>query len=180
MHTDTPISYRDEFGEVDAGVLREAQNLRNYCCNLSLKILNDEQKGQILMMRAVAKVSEKLKEENAAINHLRAYLLQTFRHLVYAEAKKQIHHHELEEKHFESLNDLFQGKADSEDEKICRAILIKEIEAKMDEWTRNVYRYLELGWEYKDLVPKYGSAENVIRAKYSKKLKELAEIFREE
>lgn len=179
MQIDTPISYKDEFGEIDADVLREAENIRHYCRILALKVFNDEQKGQILMMRAVAKVSEKHKAEDFTINNLRAYLFQTFRYLVYAEAKKQIHHHELEKKHFESLNDLFQGKADSEDEKICRAILIKEIEAKMDEWTRNVYRYLELGWEYKDLVPKYGSAENVIRAKYSKKLKELAEIFRE-
>jgi len=179
MLVDIPITYKDEFGEIDANVLREAQSIWRYCQKLALDILKDEQIGQMLMMRAVAKVSEKSREENSTVNHLRSYLFTTFQHLVFAEAKKQFRHQELREKYFESLEDLFQNNANSEEEKICRRILIKEIEAKMDEWTKKVSQFLELGYKFEDLVPKYGSAANVIRAKYSRKLRELAESIRE-
>jgi len=179
MLIDISIAYQDEFGEINADVLREAQNLRQYSRSLALKILNDEAQGQTLMMRAVAEVSKKFTAENSIVKNLPAYLFQTFRRLVFAEARKKLRHRELEEKYFECLENLFQSDTVSEEAKICQQILIKEIVAKMDDWTKDVYRYLELGYEYKDLVPKYGSAENVIRAKYSRKLREFAEDIRE-
>jgi DNA-directed RNA polymerase specialized sigma24 family protein len=179
MLIDIAIGYKDEFGEIDAEVLREARNIWHYGQKLALKILNDEQKGQILMMQASAKVSQKYREENNTINYLRSYLFQTFRRLVLEEARKQSRHRELEEKYFESLEELFQNDAASEEERICRQILIDEIVAKMDVWTKKVYRYRQLGYEFKDLVPTFGKAENLIRATYSRNLRRLAENIRE-
>ena len=172
-------SYKDEYGEISAEVFREAQNVWLYGRNLALKILGDEQKGQIFLMQAAAKVTKKVGEENLSITHLRAYLFTTFRHLVFAEARKEHRHRVLEEKYFESLEELFQSPGISEEEKICRRILIREIEEKMDDWTRRVSRYRELGYEFKDLVAHFGMAENVIRAKYSRNLNYLAKIIRE-
>jgi hypothetical protein len=172
-------TYSDEYGEINAEVFREAQNVWRYGRLLSLKILGDEQKGQILLMQAAARVSKKVSEENLSITYLRAYLFTTFRRLVSAEAKKEFRHRVLEEKYFECLEELFRHTGISEEEKICQRILIKEIEARMDDWTRRVSRYRELGYEFKDLVSHLGMAENVIRAKYSRNLKNLAKIIRE-
>jgi hypothetical protein len=44
----------------------------------------------------------------------------------------------------------------------------------MDDWTRKVFRYRSLGYEYKDLVAQMGSAENVIRSKFSRNIREIA------
>lgn len=136
MLIDIPETFQDEFGEVDAEVWRAAQNLSAYSRRLALKILNDEARGQTLLMRAAALVSEKITAENSAIEHLPAYLLQTFRRLVFAEARKSSLHQELEEKYFESLEDFFRGTADSEETKICRRLLIEEIVGRMDSTLR--------------------------------------------
>ena len=44
----------------------------------------------------------------------------------------------------------------------------------MDDWTREVFDYLRLGYKYEELVPHCGSAANVIRSKFSKKIARLA------
>jgi hypothetical protein len=178
MLIDVPDSYQDEFGEIDAEVLREARNIWRFSQKLVLKTLGDEAQGQVLMMRAVAEVSKKFTAEQSTIEHLPSYLFQTFRRLVFAESKKNLRHQELEEKYFDSLEEFFQDDSVSEEAKVCRRILIEEIVVRMDIWTKNVYRYLELGYKYKDLVPHYGKTANIIRATYSRKLKECAENIR--
>lgn len=179
MLLDSFTKYKDEFGEIEADVLREAQSLWSYSRNLAVRILKDEQKGQRLLMQAAAKVSAKIRDENSKIESLRGYLFKTFRRLVFAEAKKESLHRKLEEKYSESLEELFQRNDLSEEEKIYCRILVAEIEEKMDDWTRKVSRYRALGYEFKELVPQFGKAENIIRATYSKKLKKLAESLDE-
>lgn len=174
MLLDSFTKYEDEFGEIEAEVLREAQNLWKYSRNLALRMLGDEQKGQMFLMKAAAKVSAKLREKDSKIESLPAYLFETFRRLVIAEAKKRSLHRKLEEKYLESLEELFQRNDLSEEEKIYQRILIAEIEAKMDDWTRKVFRYRALGYEFKDLVAELKTPENSIRAIYSKKIKKLA------
>jgi hypothetical protein len=43
----------------------------------------------------------------------------------------------------------------------------------MDDWTRDVFDYLRLGYKYEELVPQFGTAANVIRSKFSKKTAQL-------
>ena len=178
MLIDVADNYQDEFGAVNAKVLREARNFWHFSRKLALKILGDEARGQVLMMRAVAEVSKKFMAEDSTVEHLPSYLSQTFRRLVFAEAKKNLRHQELEEKYFETLAELFQDDAVSEEARVCRRILIKEIVLRMDKWTKTVHRYLELGYKYNDLVPHYGRTANIIRATYSRKLRECAEVLR--
>ncbi len=174
MLVNSPVSYEDEFGEIGAEVLREAELIWHYCRSLSIKILGDEHEGQRLLMQAAAKVSLKYKSGETEIKHLRSYLWISFRNLLLAEAKKNERHRELEEKYFETLSSFLQGNARSEEDRVCRRILMEEIVSKMDKWTRDVYEYLALGYKYKDLVPKYGPAENSIRMKFSRNLKKIA------
>ena len=167
-------SYQDELGTVSPQVLNEAQKIWLVSRSFSYKMLQDEQLSQLLMMKAVVKISDKINHESTEINNLRAYLFSTFKRLVLAEVRKENLHHELENQWIEHLTETFKNKPQTEEEIIYHQILITELEEKMDGWTRKVFRYRMLGYEYKDLVPDYGSAENVIRSKFSKKIKKLA------
>lgn len=172
-------TYQDEYGEISRDVLREAQNVWHYGQKLSLRILGDEQRGQMLLMQAAAKVSRKINEEGLSITYLQAYLFQTFRRMLFAEARTDTRHRELEEKYFESVEELFQTAELSEEEQICRRILIREIEAEMDDWTRRVSRYRALGYDFKEIAAHFGMGENVVRAKFSRNLKNLAKTMQD-
>lgn len=175
MFVNSPDSYEDEFGKINIDVLREAELIWSYCRRLSLKILGDENEGQTLLMKAAANVSKKYEFTGTEIKHLRSYLLASFSNLLFAELKKNERHRELEEKYFGTLNSFLEGDARSEEDQICRRILIEEIVSKMDKWTRDVFEYMQLGHKYKDLIPEYGPTENYIRMKFSRNLKKLAE-----
>lgn len=174
MLIDIPKAFQDEFGEIDAEVWREAPNVWKYNQDV-LRTLNDEQMGQDLLKKAAAKVSKKFKTEK--ILSLRWYLSKTFRRFVSAEVRERLRHQELDEKYVKNLDELFQKTGISEEEKIYREILIEEIESEMDKWTKDVFRYRMLGYNFKEIALHYDMAENHVRTKFGRELKKLAEVF---
>lgn len=165
----------DEFGKIDPDVYKTAEQIWAPAERLAEEILHDSQKGLELMFKAVANVSRARANRSSPIINLRSYLYQSFKHLILAELEKQNRHLKKNENWF--LETAGPGQAD-EDE-INKKILINELRLKMDDWTREVFDLLRLGYGYEELVPQYGNAANAIRSKFSKKTARLAREIQE-
>lgn len=158
-------AYQDEFGAVDTEVYNEARALWPHAERLAADIICDTHLGLELMIRAVARVSA-ARSSGAQILNLRFYLLRSYKNLLLAELEKENGRQRL-------LRDRFAERtlspSDTEDA-INKKILINELRLEMDDWMREVFDLLVLGYAFEELVPRYGSASNVIRSKFSKKL----------
>jgi hypothetical protein len=163
-------AYDEEFGKVDPEVYEAAKTLWSHAEHLADKLLHDSPKGLRLMLKAVAKVSRVRQNNPTVINNLNSYLFRAYKNLILAELEQ-------ENKRFEKLDRWFREREavfdDGEEAKINKKILINELRLKMDDWTRDVFDYLRLGYKYEELVPQFGTAANVIRSNFSKKTAQL-------
>jgi hypothetical protein len=166
--------YSDEFGMISPVVLCEAEKIWILAKNFAVKLLQDEHLGQQLLTKASANVSRSIEKDAQHIQNLSGFLLKSYKRLVLAEAKKRKYRNELEEKWVYDLSRNFEQLPCNAEEKLVRQILLTEITAQMDSWTKQVFQLRALGYEYRDLVPKFGTAENIIRSKLSKKISSLA------
>lgn len=160
-------AYDEEFGKVDPIVYQAAKTLWLHAEQLAVELLRDSHKGVRLMLKAVVNVSRA--RETCEIKNLSAYLYRAYKNLVLAELEKENGRQRLlSERYFEI------EIADDAEERLNRKILINELRRQMDDWTRKVFDYLCLGYSFENLAPQYGSAANVIRARYSKNAARLA------
>lgn len=169
--------YEDEFGKINPQILRLANIVWQKSGSFFSNLLRDQSDCQRILLKAASQVSRKYEAAECSIENPTAYLYSTFRHLILAELKRQKHHSELDaefQKRWAEENLI------NEDESIYRKILIQQLCARMDDWTREVFEMQVLGYQYKDLVPKYGASENIIRSKYSKALVKLKNRIQEE
>lgn len=164
------VEYEDEFGKVHPHILKIAGSVWEKSGNFFSGIIQDQHECFRILMKAAILVSQKYTTGTDTIENPKSYLYTTFRHLVLAEARRQKRHSELE---IEETKKQFEIFSISESEKVCQKILISELRRRMDSWTRDVFDMQILGYQYKNLVPKYGLSENVIRSKYSKNLLKL-------
>lgn len=160
-------AYTDEFGRVDPEVHNVAREIWSPAKFFALRFLRDSHKGLDLLLKSVARVSRI--RENTQIDNLRAYLYLTYKRLILAEIEKENGHQRL-------LSERFAAEVSNREteEELNKKILINELRLRMDDWTRDVFDLLSLGYTYENLVPRYGKAANVIRSKYSKKIAGLA------
>ncbi len=163
-------AYDEEFGKIDPEVYEAAKTLWLHAEHLAVKLLHDSPKGMRLMLKAVAKVSRVRENNPSVINNLNSYLFRAYKNLVLAELEQENNRRGKLDRWFREREAVFE---DSEEVKINKRILINELRLKMDDWTRDVFDYLRLGYKYDDLVPQYGTAANVIRSKFSKKTAQL-------
>jgi hypothetical protein len=63
---------------------------------------------------------------------------------------------------------------------INQTILVDEILRRSDDWTREVYEDLILGYTFEELAPKFGLKANGLRSKWSKKITKLKEQIEKE
>ena len=170
------VEYEEQFGQIHPCVLAAAEAIWQKSGDFFANITHDRDECLKILMRSVALVSQKYKSEQDEIRNLTAYLYTTFRRLILAEAKRRQRHRELESeaRKEEVKNDL------CDEEKLCQRILVNQLRARMDEWTRDVFDLQTIGYRYKDLIPKYGSSENVVRSKYSKNLLKLKDEIQAE
>lgn len=161
--------YADEFGLVDPEVCAIAGQIWPAAEKLALLKLGDEQIGFRLMIRAVAYVSRKTTEPHSCIRNLRAYLWQSYSHLVYAELKKMNLHRRLEDERSYEMSPTTQELA----EELDRRIFINQLLQRMDRWTRKVFDWLVLGYGYDIMENELGMKANAIRAKFSKRMNRL-------
>jgi len=162
--------YEEEFGTVHPCVLATAEIVWRKSGNFFSSIIQDPHQCLKILMQATALVSRKYNACETDIKNPTSYLYSTFKHLVLAEVSRQKRHCELE---IAAGRKRIEADDIGEDEKIYQKILVNQLRARMDEWMREVFDLQTLGYQYKDLIPQYGSSENVIRSKYSKNLLKL-------
>ena len=170
-------AYDEEFGKIDPEVYEAAKTLWLHAEHLAVKLLHDSPKGIRLMLKAVAKVSRVRENNPSVIVNLNSYLFRAYKNLVLAELEQENNRRGRLDRWFREREAVFE---DSEEGKINKKILINELRLKMDDWTRNVFDYLRLGYKYDDLVPQFGTAANVIRSKFSKKTAQLMREIQDE
>lgn len=170
-------AYDEEFGTVDIEVYQVAKEIWLHAEHLAVNLLQDSHKGVQLLNKAVAQVSRLQKKHPAAIKNLKSYLYRSYKNLLLAELEKENHRREILNGWRRDHDALFE---ENEEAKINKKILVNEIRLRMDDWTREVFDLLQIGYKYEELVPLYGSAANVIRSKFSKKTANLARKIQNE
>lgn len=164
-------AYTEEFGEVNPKIYEIAKTLWITCAErLAAECLYDSPKGLQLMLKAAARVSSAHQQNPARIENPRAYLYRCYKNLLLAELEKENSHRKI----LENLQKTYENLSKNEEDEINRKILINELRRQMDDWTREVFDYHTLGYTFEEMVPRYGSAANAIRSRYSKNLARLA------
>ena len=161
-------SYTDEFGVICPEVYHAAGELWPQAEGFVYSRLRDCPAGMRLMLKAAATVSRKRREQPDQIRDLKAYLWTTFKHFISDEAEKEYRYQPLEPERqpangshhlSEALND---------------QILIEEVMAQMDSWTRKVFELRVLGYQFEDIAQMYKMRPNLLRSKFHKEIKKLS------
>jgi DNA-directed RNA polymerase specialized sigma24 family protein len=168
--------YTDEFGFISAEVRTVLNDLLPAARGYALSTLQDREEGDRLLRKAAALVTRILKEPSVKINDLRAYLYQAFRRLALDEFQRERLHEQLNQRSLIPPESQF----DEEAEKLGRKILIEQLMRRMDEWTREVYEHLLLGYTLKEIAAMKGEKDNYLRNKFSRRLRELTAEIGEE
>lgn len=170
-------AYTDEFGVIDPQVYKVAQEIWSPAKRFAARYSYDSDKIKELMLKAAAKVSQIHTNQPSEIKNLRSYLYKVYKRLILAGLEKENNRREKFDKWFrEQESETEKG----EENEINKKILINELRLKMDDWMREVFDLLRLGYSYEELVPRYGSGANVIRSRFSKKLAQLTRMIQTE
>jgi hypothetical protein len=81
--------YTDEYGQIQVEVYMAAGAIWDAARRFALLTLQDSHTGSKLLFRAAVIVSLKRTEPNVLIEDLKAYLFQTYKHLVLDELRKE-------------------------------------------------------------------------------------------
>ena len=169
-------AYTDEFGHIEPEVYKAAGSLWSRAEKYALSTLGDAATGLRLMIRAVALVSRKHTAPQEPIANLRAYLFQTYKHLVLAELEKENGHRQRETEMQAEMASMPSTVAADLD----RKILLEQITRRMDEWMREVFELLILGYSFEEIGQSRGKDGHGIRTKFNKQLHQLTEQLKAE
>jgi DNA-directed RNA polymerase specialized sigma24 family protein len=161
-------AYTDEFGVICPEVYQAAGELWPQAESLINLKLHDNSAGMRLMLKAAAAVSRKRHEQPDQIRDLKAYLWITFKHNIYEEAEKENRYQPLEPEQL-SKND-----AHIPSEALNDQILIEEVMAQMDSWTRKVFQLRVIGYQFEEIAQMLKSRPNLLRSKFNKEIKKLS------
>jgi DNA-directed RNA polymerase specialized sigma24 family protein len=162
-------AYLDEFGVIDPEVYTAAGHMWRKGERFALSAIGDAAAGLRLMMRAAAVVTRKRTAPGSAIENLNAYLFQTYKHLVLAVMEKENGHRRLDLEHqAESAS-----APDADSRELERRILLQQIVGRMDDWMREVFELLTLGYTYEEIGRLRRERGNVVRSRFSKQLRQL-------
>jgi DNA-directed RNA polymerase specialized sigma24 family protein len=161
--------YTDELGVIAPEVYQVAGELWPQARQKALSMLGDEQAGHTLLLKAAAQVTQRWRERPAEVANLRAYLSQAFKHLVWAECKKELRRHAQSGPVKEGLpaNPFATAK------QIDNYLAIQQAKQKMDAWTREVFELLQLGHSYEEIATMLGTRAVLVRVKFHKCIKRL-------
>ena len=163
--------YIDEFGVIYPEVYQAAGELWPQAEGFVNSRLRDCAAGMRMMLKASAAVSRKLREQPDQIRDLKAYLWTTFKHLVHEEAEKENRYQPLEPE--QQPTNISHGPSEA----INDQILIEEVMAQMDSWTRTVFELRVLGYQFEDIAQMYKMRPNLLRSKFHKEIKKLSRRF---
>jgi len=159
--------YTDEFGVIRPEVYRAAGELWPQAERFVYSKLHDRPAGWRLMLKAAAAVSRKQQEQPDQIRDLKAYLWITFKRLISDEVEKENRYQQLEPEEQPTT-----GVSPSS-ETLNDQILIQEVIARMDSWTRTVFELRVLGYHFEDIAQMLKLRPNVLRSKFNKNIKKL-------
>ena len=131
------------------------------------------------MIEAAQNLLERKRPHDAAIENLPGYLFKSFKYLVLDELRKNQRYEDLTEEQIGALSD-----RQTAARKIEREILREEIVRHLNAEARFIFNYLALGYSFKEISSlfsqQFGSpvAENALRSKYSRALKQAAKKLR--
>ncbi len=180
-HVDTvwpPLSsaYLDVYGPIDPGVYAAAGKLWHTAQIQLQRAGIHSEEGQTLMLRAVAQVTRAMGKRTEKVEKLEGYLWVTFRRMLVQKLEEIALHSKLDAEYAARFVPSIQR---SEDE-IIKIILMREIYDRADDWLRQVIEFLELGHTYEEIAEFMGGRANVIRSKFSKRIRKLANQIRAE
>jgi DNA-directed RNA polymerase specialized sigma24 family protein len=164
--------YTDEFGVICPEVYQVAGELWPQAESLVYSRLRDHPAGMRLMLKAAAAVSRKLKEQPDQIRDLKAYLWTTFKRLISEEAENESRYQPLEPEQHPTNN------SHGPSEELNDKILIEEVMAQMDSWTRTVFELRVLGYQFEDIAQMLKMRPNLLRSKFHKEIKKLSRQIR--
>jgi DNA-directed RNA polymerase specialized sigma24 family protein len=159
--------YTDEFGEICPEVYQAAGELWPQAESFINSRLRDPAAGMRLMFKAAAAVSRKLQEQPDQIRDIKAYLWTSFKHEIYEAAEKESRYQPLEPEQ-QSTNGSY-----NQSETLNDQILIEELMAHMDSWTRKVFELRVLGYQFEDIGQMLDMRPNLLRSKFHKEVKKL-------
>ncbi|HZF37554.1 MAG TPA: hypothetical protein VE715_01915 [Blastocatellia bacterium] len=161
-------AYTDEFGVICPEVYQAAGELWPQAESFINSKIHDHSAGMRLMLKAAAAVSRKRQEQPDQIRDLKAYLWTTFKHNIYEEAEKENRYQPLE------LEQQSKNDAHIPSEALNDQILIEEVMAQMDSWTRTVFELRVLGYQFEEIAQMLKSRPKLLRSKFNKEIKKLS------
>ncbi len=164
--------YTDEFGVISPEVYRAAGELWPQAESLVYSKLHDRPEGMRLMLKAAAAVSRKRLEQPDQIRDLKAYLWTTFKRLISDELEKENRYQPLDPE--QQPRNGFRAPSETLDNQI----LIEEVMAQMDQWTRTVFELRVLGFEFEEIAQTLKMRPNLLRSKFHKEIKKLSRRLR--
>ena len=159
-------SYIDEFGDIDIEIYEVARVMWPRVQPRILRMINNVEEGQRLMMKATAAVSQRKAAYPERMTNPKAYLLVTFSRLLLEEHKRQVRYEELDV----TTDERVMRQPDPNYVDIDEVILIREILERADDWTREIYQYLIIGYTFEELAAARGLKANRLRSMWSKKM----------
>lgn len=160
-------AYADVYGRIEPEVYEAAKALWPKAEALALGVLRDVAIGRELMMKAVANVSHVHTTRPAQIKEMKAYVFQSYKYLVLAELKKIRLHTNLEHEAYAMEPEPFDATGDKLDQKI----LIEQLMRSTDDWTRDIFQQLLLGYSFEEIGRKRGVNGRSIGNKFNKRIK---------
>lgn len=167
--------YTDEFGRVAPDVYAAAGRLWRQAQNYAGDVLHDTDPARVrtLLLKSAAQVTRVRDEKSQQISELDGYLFKTFKRGVCDELEKDGNRRCYEtEAH---LYAEMRGQVDN----VERRILLNEIVAQMDEWTRSVYQWRTLGYNFDEIGRHVGLSEKAVSNKYQRRTESLMKHFKE-
>ena len=163
--TDQPeiaTAYQDEWGAVAPEVYQAAESLREQAESYARMALGAEADGLTLLAKAAATVTRALEDRHEQIASLEAYLFQTYKHMVLAEAEKaRARERILAERAGNASQNGHDASAELE-----QYILIEQLRKRMNQRTRMVFDLLALGHTFEEIGSMMGMSSRAVRNNY--------------
>jgi len=161
--------YSDEYGRIEPEIYETARRIWPEAERFAVSTLHDGAAGRTLLIRAAANVSRAYARRPGGIDSLKAYLFTAFKHLVLAELKKVRLHQELLAQSRLPAASLINTAAEELDKKI----LVEQLMQAMDEWTREVFELLVIGYSFEEIGGRLSMLGASVRNRYNNSIRVL-------
>ena len=165
--------FSDEYGRIEPEVYEVARELWPEAKAFAQATLRDAAAGWTLLMKAAANVSRARALRPNEISSLGGYLFKTYKNLILAELRKIRLHEDLTAQSRPPAN-----LPDATVDEIDRKILVEQLMAEMDQWTRETFALLVLGYTFEEIGRGYKMLGASVRNRFNLSVKKLLRRLR--